>query len=79
MLVLLHPTSGYSEIHFYFFEIYSEIAEIHVSGIKLLTGRINNTLEKSNLINEHALNREPESLIVPILSKIQLFRNLKVY
>ena len=28
---LLHPTSGYSEIHFYF-EIHSEIAEIHVSG-----------------------------------------------
>ena len=78
MLVLLHPSSGYSEIHFYF-EIYSEIAEIHVSGIqkfiKLLTDRINNTLEKSNLINEHALNREPVPLIVPILSKIQLFRN----
>ena len=74
MLVLLNPTSGYSEIHFYF-EIYSEIAEIHVSGIKLLTDRINNTLEKSNLINEHALNREPVPLIVPILSKIQLFRN----
>ena len=32
ILVLLHPTSGYSEIHFYF-EIHSEIAEIHVSGI----------------------------------------------
>ena len=32
ILVLLHPTSGYSEIHFVF-EIHSEIAEIHVSGI----------------------------------------------
>ena len=28
----LHPTSGYSEIHFYF-EIHSEIAKIHVRGI----------------------------------------------
>ena len=55
ILALLHPTSGYSEIHFSF-EIDSEIAEIHVSGI------INNKLEKSNLINEHALNREPVSL-----------------
>ena len=36
--------------------MHSEIAEIHVSGI------INNKLEKSNLINEHALNREPVSL-----------------
>ena len=32
ILVLLHPTSGYSEIHFYS-KIHSEIAEIHVSGI----------------------------------------------
>ena len=32
ILVLFHPTSGYSEIHFYF-EIHSEIAEIDVSGI----------------------------------------------
>ena len=32
ILLLLHPTSGYSKIHFYF-EIHSEIAEIHVSGI----------------------------------------------
>ena len=32
ILVLLHPTSGHSEILFYF-EIHSEIAEIHVSGI----------------------------------------------
>ena len=32
ILVLLHPSSGYSEIHFYF-EIHSEIAEICVSGI----------------------------------------------
>ena len=45
----------------------------------LLTDRIDNALEKSNLINEHALNREPVPLIVPILNKIQLFRNLKVY
>ena len=27
--------------------------------VGLLTDRINNKLEKSNLINEHALNREP--------------------
>ena len=31
-ILLLHPTSGYSEIPVYF-EILSEIAEIHVSGI----------------------------------------------
>ena len=31
-LVLPNPTPGYSEIHFYF-EIHSQIAEIHVSGI----------------------------------------------
>ena len=30
--------------------------------VGLLTDRINNTLEKSNLINEHALNREPVPL-----------------
>ena len=29
---VLHPTSGYSEIQFYF-EIHPEIAEIQVSGI----------------------------------------------
>ena len=56
ILLLLHPTSGYSKIHFYF-EIHSEIAEIHV---ELLTDRINNELGKSNLINEHALIREPK-------------------
>ena len=28
----------------------------------LLTDRINNKLEKSNLVNEHALNREPVPL-----------------
>ena len=39
ILALLHPTSGNSKIHFSF-EIHSEIAEIHVSGI------INNKLEK---------------------------------
>ena len=32
ILVLLHPTSSYSEIQFRF-EIHSEIAKIHVSGI----------------------------------------------
>ena len=46
ILVLLHPTSGYSEIHFYF-EIHSQKAGI------------NNKLEKSNLINKHVPNREP--------------------
>ena len=30
--------------------------------VGLLTDRINNTLEKRNLINEHALNREPVPL-----------------
>ena len=33
--------------------------------VGLLTDRINNKLEKSNLINEHAVNREP----VPLKSK----------
>ena len=28
--------------------------------VGLLTDRINNKLEKSNLINEHTLNREPD-------------------
>ena len=31
-------------------------------SVGLLTDRINNKLEKSNLINEHALNREPVPL-----------------
>ena len=31
--------------------------------VGLLTDRINNKLERSNLINEHALNREPVPLI----------------
>ena len=35
----------------------------------LLTDRINNKLEKSNLIIEHALNREPVSLKVDYLDK----------
>ena len=30
--------------------------------VELLTDRINNNLEKSNLINEHVLNREPDPL-----------------
>ena len=30
--------------------------------VGLLTDRINNKLEKSNIINEHALNREPVPL-----------------
>ena len=33
----------------------------------LLTDRINNKLERSNLINEHALNREPVPLIVTLV------------
>ena len=36
ILLLFHPTSGHSEIHF--FEIHSEIAEIYVSGIIALAG-----------------------------------------
>ena len=43
-LVLLHPTSGVSEIHFDF-QIQSEIAEI-LLWLKLLTNRINNKLER---------------------------------
>ena len=31
--------------------------------VGLLTDRINNELEKSNLINEHAPNREPVTLM----------------
>ena len=31
-------------------------------SVGLLTDRINNKLEKSNLINEHALDREPVPL-----------------
>ena len=30
--------------------------------VGLLIDRINNNLEKSNLINEHVLNREPDPL-----------------
>ena len=56
ILLLLHLTSCYPEIQLYF-EIHSEIAGIHVSG--LLTDRINDKLEKGNSTNEHALNREP--------------------
>ena len=36
--------------------------------VGLLTDRINNKLEKSNLINEHALNREPVPLTVYLLT-----------
>ena len=50
----------------------------------LLTDRINNKLEKSNLIIEHALNREPISLKVDYLDKaiwiklgLLLFSSLK--
>ena len=50
----------------------------------LLTDRINNKLEKSNLIIEHALNRQPVSLKVDYLDKaiwiklgLLLFSSLK--
>ena len=50
----------------------------------LLIDRMNNKLEKSNLINEHALNREPASLKVDYLDKaiwiklgLLLFSSLK--
>ena len=36
--------------------------------VGLLTDRINNKLEKSNLINEHALNREPVPLKNPYIA-----------
>ena len=35
-----------------------------------LTDRINNKLAKSNLINEHALNREPVPLILYVEEQI---------
>ena len=35
-------------------------------GVGLLTDRINDKLEKSNLIKEHALNREPVPLSLPL-------------
>ena len=38
ILVLLNPTSGYSEVYFYF-EIHSEIAEIHVEKSNLMSMR----------------------------------------
>ena len=38
ILGLLHPTSGYSEVYFYF-EIHSEIAEIHVEKGNLMSMR----------------------------------------
>ena len=37
--------------------------------VGLLTDRINNKLEKSNLINEHALNREPVPLKFPCVPR----------
>ena len=40
--------------------------------VGLLTDRINNKLQKSNLINEHALNREPVPLN-PLLEKRKIF------
>ena len=40
-----------------------------MSGI--ITDRINNKLEKSNLINEHALNRKPFPLTLFISSSAQ--------
>ena len=40
--------------------------------VGLLTDRINNKLEESNLINEHALNREPVPL-KPLLEKRRIF------
>ena len=40
--------------------------------VGLLTDRITNKLEESNLINEHALNREPVPL-KPLLEKRRIF------
>ena len=59
ILVLLHPTSGVSEIHFDF-QIQSEIAEILVTEIINQLELIINW--KGDLINEHALNHEPVPL-----------------
>ena len=46
----------------------------------LLTDRINIELEKSNLINEHALNREPVPLngLLAHCSELELKRNVLV-
>ena len=63
ILVLLHPTSGYPEIHFYF-DMHSEITEIHVCGIINQLEVRNKKLEKHNLINEHVLNCEPDPLTI---------------
>ena len=41
--------------------------------VGLLTDRINNKLEKRNLINEHALNREPVPLTEVILRLSSFF------
>ena len=45
----------------------------------LLTERINNKLEKSNLINKHALNREPVRLSEICMSVIEIFWDNEVF
>ena len=59
ILVLLHPTSGYSE---YNSTLKYTLRSLRYMWVGLLTDRINNKLEKSNLIDEHALNCEPVPL-----------------
>ena len=56
ILVLLHPTLGYSEIRFYF---EYTLRSLRYMRVGLLSDRINKKLEKSNFIDEHALIREP--------------------
>ena len=56
ILVLLHPTLGYSEIRFYF---EYTLRSLRYMRVGLLSDRINKKLEKSNLIDEHALIRGP--------------------
>ena len=41
----------------------------------LLTDRINNKLKKSNLINDHALNREPVPFIIQVIMDVLLSRS----
>ena len=38
----------------------------------LLTNRVDNKFEKSNLINEHALNRDPVPLIMSMRKRIEM-------
>ena len=53
ILVLLHPTSGYSEVYFYF-EIHSEIAEIHVEKINLIKSNLTCPCNVANVRSKYS-------------------------